>query len=544
MSSITPLSAIIAYARAGAQDYAWRQFLAGGYDQLDNDAIALSVKGRLLKDRAIRSGGASQRRLYLDSARAYAAAASLDEDVYPLINAATLSLLGGSADQSQRLAAIILHRIADGSDNSETPYYREATRAEALLLCGRDGDAQVAIGSALAIAPRAWEDHASTLRQFALILHARGEDAAWLDSLRPPRSVHFAGHLAVAADGPGHDAARSEIDALLDQEKVGFGYGALAAGADIVIAEALIARGAELHVVLPGGIGGFRAQSVEPFGEAWRNRFEAVLEQADTVRSIPPREGPLTDAGIRLATEVAMGAALMNARRLATEAIQLLVVDGEAAPVADGGGTAHAATVWNRNGHRQHRVTAPREGVAGALPQADAEGAEPVLAAMLAIETAPAALADAAAAAAADEALRRLRETLEGAEQIVPPQLLHGQLAIALVSPAAAARLVEAIRAAWPDGSPPRMGAAYGICHAVADPFAETRRLHGRPALLAIEAMRSTPPGSTCVSENFAMALEAEGAAARTEFVGELAAPEEEAPIGLYSLTPLPASVR
>ena len=88
------------------------------------------------------------------------------------------------------------------------------------------------------------------------------------------------------------------------------------------------------------------------------------------------------------------------------------------------------------------------------------------------------------------------------------------------------------------------MGADYGICFAIDDPFARARRLHGRPIHVAAEAMRSAPLGSICVGEDFAAALEAEGGSARTEFVGELAGADEEAPVGLYALTPLPAAVR
>ena len=57
MSSPTPpaLLSIIAYARAGALEEAWRRLEAGGFSA--EDPAALTVRGRLLKDRALAASG-------------------------------------------------------------------------------------------------------------------------------------------------------------------------------------------------------------------------------------------------------------------------------------------------------------------------------------------------------------------------------------------------------------------------------------------------------------------------------------------------------
>src|SRR5436189_74841 len=81
---------------------------------------------------------------------------------------------------------------AAGPGEPETPYYRAATEAEALLLLGRREDARDALAAAVAAAPQAWEDHGSTLRQFVAIEAALGGDPAWLDLLRPPVSLAWA----------------------------------------------------------------------------------------------------------------------------------------------------------------------------------------------------------------------------------------------------------------------------------------------------------------------------------------------------------------
>src|SRR5688572_18602992 len=107
-------------------------FEASGYDGMTDDAAALSVKGRLLKDRALSLLGAERRRLYAEASEAYRNAAIAGSATYPLINAATLSLLAGDAEQARGLAVDALNRIETAPDEPETPYYAGATRAEAL----------------------------------------------------------------------------------------------------------------------------------------------------------------------------------------------------------------------------------------------------------------------------------------------------------------------------------------------------------------------------------------------------------------------------
>lgn len=532
------LASIIAHARAGALKHAWELFVASGFEEAGDDAAALTVKGRLLKDRAAASAGPTRLRLFHEAATAYTAAAKFADDPYPLVNAATLTLLAGDRERSKELAQTLLDQMMVGKDSSETPYYREATRAEALLLLGREPDARSALAAAVALAPRAWEDHASTLRQFALILAAQGGDPAWLDPLRPPRSAHFAGHMDVAQKGERHDAVQARVAALLAHENVGFGYGALAAGADIVIAEALVARGAELHVVVPGDPERFAAQSVEPFGRPWRARFDALIERAESVRGIAPFEGALTGAAVGVANQVAMGAALMNAARLATEAVQLLVIDEDGGGAADAAGAAESKRAWDASKRRGHSVIAPRTRAQGAAGAQLADDGMAAATAMLAVALPGDATRDMAGASATEARLREIASLLgEGPTPPAAPRLGEDHVLVACRTVAEAAALARQI---VERGDQARVGADFGIAHLIEDPFASTSRLIGRPARLAVAAMRSTPPGSICVSEDFAAALEVSGAAAHSEFVGEMTAADEPAPIALYSLRAAP----
>ncbi|HEX8261893.1 MAG TPA: tetratricopeptide repeat-containing protein [Allosphingosinicella sp.] len=516
------LPLIVALARAGANDEAWRLLREGGYDRGD-DPKALGVMARLLKDQALRARGQERRRLYRESAVAYLRSAKARAATYPIINAASLSLLAGDGAGAATLAAKILERIDAEPDEPETPYYRAATRAEALLLLDRHDEARAAFAEAMALAPQAWEDHASTLRQFTLILEAQRRDASWLDAHRPPRSLHFGGHMSFDAKVIRREHLDEKIAAVLEEERVGFGYGALAAGADIIIAEALLERGAEVHAVLPGGAEAFAAVSVDPFGKAWRKRFDAVLAKAETVRPVRPlgaRPGP---AMIGLADEVAMGAALMNGRRLESSAVQLLVLD--CAQEANGT-SGRSREIWAAGGWRQRILTAARE----TRPDpAAAESEEPAPLAVLAVGLAEGEIGERLA-----ELHARLSRLPAPA---LPPYLTEDRLILAYRGLGEAAEAAIRMLGCGSGQEALRIGGQYGPAATFRDPFSGTPRLAPAATAAAAGALASAPPGTACVTDDFAAALAAAGPRRpASEFIGELDAPDGGPPVGLYAL--------
>jgi len=319
---MTSFAHIRALARSGAVDRAWALFQSGEGEPRDSFE-GLCLRGRLLKDKARRAAGDARAALYRAAGEAYAAAAALAPATWPLINAATLALLGGRPDEAAALAEETLDRLDSGAHVEETPYWLAATRAEALLLLGRPAAAEAALDTALAAAPAAWEDQAVTLRQFALILEAVGTDIGWLDRFRPPPSLHFRGIMGLAPDDT--DAARL-IDAAVAAARPGFAFGALAAGADILIAEAVIRRGGELHVVLPCRADIFRAQSVTVVDQRWGPRFDALIEGAVSVEAIEDHAAP-GPAAIAIGDAMARGLALAQARLLQSRALALNVTD-------------------------------------------------------------------------------------------------------------------------------------------------------------------------------------------------------------------------
>jgi tetratricopeptide (TPR) repeat protein len=529
LTATPSLLTIIAYARSGALDYACKLFLEGGFELVDDDPAVLSVRGRLLKDRALAASGAERRRLYEESAEAYAKAGEIGGQTYPLINAATLSLLAGKREQSRAAARKLLAHIAAGGDAMETPYYRAATHAEALLLLGDVGKAKKALAEAIALAPKAYEDHASTLRQFGMILRELGRDAAWLDPLRPPRTLHFAGHMAVS---PNAQSVKQRIRAIIAKERIAFGYGALAAGADMLIAEALLEAGAELHIVLPAPVERFRALSVTGFGEGWPEKFDAILARATTVRAIAGAPEPLIPHAIQLAGEVAMGRAVMQASTLMTEAVQLILAAGETKASRPSGVTGGIAAQWKKSGRRQHILAAPRIRVRPKPEAKDSRAPALRLAALLRVD-----LAEADPTRLTRELLPALKAALARAPKpLFPPRWTGEALICAYAAPAPAARAAFAAAAAL--GSAPRIAAHYVSMLEGRDPFSARPFAAGpAPALLA-QLVGSIPSGAVHVTEDFAAALHAGPARSRprTEYVGDL--PAEPDPIRLFALKP------
>lgn len=514
-----PLLPIIAHARAGALDHALRLFREAGLEAVSDDAAVLSLKGRLLKDQGRRVTGEARRALYAQAAEAYGAAGAINWATYPLINAASLSLLAGEPERAAALAEKVLRRLDQGDAEPDTPYWREATRAEAELLLGRTHEAWLTLQGAVALVPRAWEDHASTLRQFALILEAQGQPADWLEPLRPPRAMHFTGHLGVAAED-GELAA--QVAETLERENVGFAYGALAAGADIVIAEALLARGSELHLLLPGSRAAFRLASVEAFGEAWGGRFDAVLARAETVAVVAGSTGQPDPLSLALAARVAMGRTAMQARLLATEAIQLAVLPGPGD--APGAFTAWAGETWRATGRRDLTLAAPR----GGPPPASADLATPEGALIAAV------LALAPPEGRADTVVPAVLDALAEAGAVQPP-VWTGQALLLGFQTCEQAR--AAARAAAPALDGGRIAGAAGIVQSLSV-SPEGRVLIGHPTEAATRLLASVPPGAALVDAVFAGLLAAgpEGDSVPSEPVGELPQSGDDIDPGVYSL--------
>jgi hypothetical protein len=314
---------ILSLARAGASSRAWDAFLSAGLERETIDPKALTLKARLLKDRARNAHGETAAQLYLESAQAYTDAAKIHPDSYPLINAAAMSLFAGQHDHMLMLARQVLDLMQSGAGVGETPYWHDATRAEALLLLGELEAAKAALATAVAHAPDAWEDRATTIRQFREIATTLNLPCDWLVGFAPPPALVFSGIMSIDRDD---SSTRRDVETAVRASGAGFAYGALAAGADILAAEALLATGAELHVVLPAIEPVFRSVSVEPFGADWPHRFDNLLVRAESV-TIVNGSMAVSDGSIELAAVVAKGMAIDRSQRLETTCRSMQITD-------------------------------------------------------------------------------------------------------------------------------------------------------------------------------------------------------------------------
>ncbi|HLY46082.1 MAG TPA: tetratricopeptide repeat-containing protein [Stellaceae bacterium] len=326
------------------------------------------LKARLRKDAALEAPGAAGRGDLREAAELYErcfhreVAASNPDSYYPGVNAATLWLLAGDREAATRLARDVLARL--DTIGAAPSYYELVSAAEAHLILGEVDAARALMLRARAqVTGSAEADYrglASTISQLRLVVEANGIDGSVLATLAPPLVVHYCGHIIAAPGQSGRFPAaaeqrvRDEIERRLAAMDIGFAYGSLAAGADIIVAEAVLARGASLHVVLPFDRREFVAQSVRPSGAGWTGRFERCLAAATSVRYATRDRYLGDDQLFAYCSQLAMGLALLRARFLATAAEQLAVWDGEAP--AGPAGTAVDVANWRLGGHPSTRI--------------------------------------------------------------------------------------------------------------------------------------------------------------------------------------------
>lgn len=505
MISPTGLPAILTAIRAGATGHAERLFREGGHGRQPENAAAQAVLARLLAERARTLPPSLRPAAFAEAAAAYARADAQVSQLYTCINSATMTLLAGDVAGAQVMAEKVLSWLEAGPVIRETPFMIEACRAEAHLVAGRLDAARSVLVGAVAMAPEAYEDHAAARRQFQMICHALDIDASWLEAFAPPSTLHYAGHLGVAVE-PGARLL-AEIDGALAADRVGFAFGALAAGADLTIAERVLERGGELHVVLPLRTEAFLQQSVRPYGADWERRFIAVRDVAASWTETAQDTGAYEPLASHLAADVAMGAAVRHSRSLGGEAVQLVILDDADGPWGAGIHTAREARRWASMGRTSRSLRVPRSApvAASGTRQAPEGRPERRLAAMLQIDFVG--LADLDEAQLAD-AVADVLLPFRSALSLIPVRpsvtLPCGNSRImAFADPESAFAFARAVSDIPVVPFWLRIAGHYGLAHWLSDPEA----LIGRPVdqLATIAAVAF--PGAITVSEAFASAL-------------------------------------
>jgi class 3 adenylate cyclase len=269
--------------------------------ELRVDVIAL--QGRILKDQSRRDPSLIPPAIaaYDEAARVPGAAQLPDGGTFPLINKATLLRLGGKEDEARKLAEEVIPRAERRVEAAAAAgkYWLAATLGEACVLAGRHEDAVTWYLRAVEGAEAAGDvgDVGSTLGNLLRLQEVGAtRDSDWIEQ-RVGSLVVFSGHMIDSPDRLAKRGARPrfpnsallvkdldrEIRARLEDMNATVGFSSLACGSDILFARAMLARKAELHVVLPFADKDFLRTSVDfgltddPGMRQWRRWFEGVL---------------------------------------------------------------------------------------------------------------------------------------------------------------------------------------------------------------------------------------------------------------------------
>lgn len=163
--------------------------------------------------------------------------------------------------------------------------------------------------------------------------------------------IVYSGHMFEAGSEEEPLLAR-RVNETLEAMGVAEAFGPLACGGDMLIAEAVIARGGKLNVVLPFAEADFIDQSVVCGGEAWLPRFKWCRQKAASVHFATPGAYVDDDNQFSYATRLAMGLAALRAREIGSEPVQVAILDKSAKSFSKSGlaGTSADTEAWRRLG--------------------------------------------------------------------------------------------------------------------------------------------------------------------------------------------------
>ena len=248
------------------------------------------MEGRLAKELALAARVAASAELAATAAKLYEAVADRYDRYFTCINAATLWLVAGDVPHAHALAARARALVRSAADEPGDEYWRAATDAEAALVLGDVDQTRAALEAAAAAGAGDVAARAVTKRQLRLLCETQGLDPGILDVLALPGVLHFCGHRVTADPeqaggfGAGEEpAVAAAVRGFLEGRSFDGAYGALACGADIIVAEAVLERAVPLHVVLPFGIDDFEEVSVRSGGPGWTERYRSCLDRAASV---------------------------------------------------------------------------------------------------------------------------------------------------------------------------------------------------------------------------------------------------------------------
>lgn len=341
-------SAVMALARMGASYQA--QQLYQQYQLASvNDVDIAALEARIEKDLASLAKKSKRRAHYLAAAQKYRDVFEdhNESEYYPAINAASMYFLAGEKVLAQEYAKKVIALCDVGQAN----YWSLVSIAEAQLLLG-DAESSIAnIEKALSIGNVDITSRGSTLKQFKLL---NAPDQV-LKALKMPTVIHYAGHIISAPRKSGkfpaelEEQVRLRIRQQLEKSDAMISYGSLAAGADILFAEEVLARGGEINIILPFDKQEFIEVSVATAKADWVERFEACFAKAKSCTYSSTGNYDGNDTLFYNCSNYAMGLTCLRADHLSAPVQQLVVWNH----VAEGkpAGTASDRQLWMSYGY-------------------------------------------------------------------------------------------------------------------------------------------------------------------------------------------------
>ena len=340
-------------------------------------AESLSLRGRLLKDAYERAGDPARKaELAARSAAVYLRAATLPgADSFPLINAAAMTVLADDLDGGRELARRALERA---EQERQTPagadsYWVLATLGEAHVILGQPAEAAEWYAQAVAKATEQGDiGSIAAMRRNPLLLRTKIKDSpeiARLFHLHLGTVVAFSGHMIDHPERGTRDGlaprfpadrqlireTRGAIKAALAELNATVGFGSAACGSDLLFAEQMLDRNAELHIVLPFAQDDFYRTSVHfdsPVMDGWRARFDAVLGRlpADHIHYATTEPHLGDDILYDFVNRFIQGLAVIRAAQRGGFPQALAVFDGAA--YARPGGTGDFLQTWAGAGYQ------------------------------------------------------------------------------------------------------------------------------------------------------------------------------------------------
>jgi len=330
-----------------------KELLSGLVEKGHKDEETLGLLGRVYKDMWLLSGENLENSEFLRQSRDfYLEAFKRNKGYYSGINAASMSLMLGDCELTEKLAKLVLKICMDlMKDPKARDYWGLATLGEGFLLLKNFKEAGRYYGLARRKGGKNVSYLASTKKQLLLLSRFMDVPCEVVGILDIPPIVAFTGHMI---DSPTRKTPRfpsaieervkDAIAAALDEFNPGIGYSSAACGSDILFLELMQERKAETNIVLPFEIDDFLRVSVNFAGERWKERAREVISRSS--QRVQATEGKYLgdDLLFDYANHVIMGKALLRSSMLETDPVLIAVL--EPSSKAATGGTFDFIQTW------------------------------------------------------------------------------------------------------------------------------------------------------------------------------------------------------